>query len=221
MPLTGDFKALEAFEKRLGKLKDASRAIAERVSPKIATLVTSTFGAQSTPYGIGWIPTKSGAPAFGGGDAAGRVLVRLVGKNMIRTSVLYPLHFHNAGTHFIGRKRGAAISRRVTSGYVGAVLRQSGLRGGAPRQRKTESDEAYLQRLQAFAANKAVRAAAKGMAKKHAREAAEEARAAGGWHDPPRPMIPDDGDGIPRPWEDAIRVEARAVLADVCAQEKR
>lgn len=180
MALTGDTKALEAFGKRIRKLEGVPRVVAEKASPKISALVTASFGAQSSPYGAGWVPTKSGAPAFGGGNALGRVLVRLVGKATIRTSVLYPLHFHNAGTHTHGRKYQA-------------------------RMRKALRAEGYG------------RAGIKGIVKEY--DVAR--RHAGNVHDPARPMIPDEAEGIPKPWETEIRQAAHEAMGRDLVTERR
>jgi hypothetical protein len=43
-------------------------------------------------------------------------------------------------------------------------------------------------------------------------------RKAGAWHDPPRPMIPDDADGIPPVWERTIRDAAIEVMRGAGAE---
>lgn len=178
MPLQGDFSALAAFHNRLRKLSGATREIALTVSPQIEGLVNGSFAGQSTPYGESWTPTKSGAPAFGGGDSGGRVLVRLVGKATVKTSVLYPLHFHNQGTHAGGRKAQAKLRKKLR----GEGYSRAGIKG-------------VLQQLNA-------------------------GRKAGAWHDPPRPMIPDDAAGIPPEWSNTIRQAATAVLSKAGAVAK-
>lgn len=218
--LTGDFAALATFYGRLRKFSEASRKIAQAVSPKVEGLVNEGFAGQHGPNGEVWPPTKSGAPAFGGGDSGGRVLSRLVGKSSVRTTVLWPLHFHQDGTHRIGRKRGRAIAAKIMGGYAKAVLRQHGLTGAGPRKRKGESDAAFAARVERFAKAKQMRQEARGSAKKHAAAAVEEARAAGGWHDPPRPMIPDENDAIPPTWIEVIGDAARPVLEEIGATQR-
>jgi hypothetical protein len=221
MPLGGNgFAELAGFMRGLKKLPDASREIAIQLAPKTAELVGDTMAAQTSPTGEAWQPTKSGAPAFGGSSALGFVLSRLSGKASVRTTVLYPLHFHQDGTHKVGRKRGRAIARGITSAYAGNVLRQMGLAGSAPRRRKDESDGAYQARVEKFAVAKSTRKDAITQAKRHARSAVDEARTAGGWHDPPRPMIPDEGDPIPSRWEEVIRKTAAAVMLKYGATER-
>lgn len=219
MPLRGDLTALGGFLKKLQKLPDASREIAVALGPVVGGLVEESFESQSSPVGAPWPATKSGEPAFGGSQGMGYVLSRLVGKS-IRTTVLYPLHFHQDGTKRVGRERGRAIASKITGGYVGAVLKQMGLAGGAPRRRKGESDEAYAARLERFTRAKQERRDAKAGAKRFADAAVSAAREAGGWHDPPRPIIPDEGDPIPVRWENPIREVARDVMAKYGATEK-
>lgn len=211
MPLVGDVRALEAFEKRLRKLSKASQEVARALQPRTAKLVQDTVRSQASPEGAPWPATKSGAPAFGGGDASGRVLSRLAGKLTVITTVLHPLHFHQEGTHAVGRKRGAAVKRAVISGYASGVLRSMGLRASAPRQRKGESDEAYRGRMDHYATARAAKSEARKVARRHAEAAYQEARAAGGIHDPPRPMLPQEG-STPAAWVQTIERTAREVL---------
>ena len=214
--LTGDFAALTDFYSRLKKLGGGvSAEIAKNVSPKVEALVNTSFASQSSPEGAGWPATKSGKPAFGGGDSGGRVFVRLVGKATIKSSVLYPLHFHNAGTHRVGRKRAAAIRKAITG--VASKAAASGIK--VPRKRKDESPFAYQQRLAIMAARRAARSEAVKSVKHRASFAVQEARAKGGWHDPPRPMIPEND--IPPSWEKTIKDAAREVMAKYGATEKR
>ena len=205
--LTGDFAALADFYTRLRKFSDVGRRVATELAPKVEGLVGEAFSSQSSPDGVAWPETKSGAPAFGGGDAGGRVLSRLVGKASVRTTVLYPLHFHQDGTHRVGRKRARAIRQKM--------LGAAGIR--VPAKRKNESPFAYQNRLAALMARKAARAEAVKGAKLHADFAVAQAREAGGWHDPPRPMIPDEGDDIPNRWVQVITDTARPILAEVGA----
>ena len=217
MPITGDFAAYADFYGRLRKFSDVSRKIAVELAPKVEGLVGESFTAQQSPTGVSWPATKSGAPAFAGGDAGSRVLSRLVGKSSIRTTVLYPLHFHQDGTHVVGKKRGKKIASSIVGGYTRAVLSQHGLSGGKPRRRKDESEAAFALRVARFEAAKQTRQEARLSARKHASRAITEARAAGGWHDPPRPMIPDEGDPIPPRWVETITETARPILAEVGA----
>lgn len=219
--LVGDLKALGGYLKKLQKLPEATRDIAVKLAPKVASLVGETMSAQTSPAGAPWLPTKSGAPAFGGASSLGYVFSRVAGKSAVRTTVLYPLHFHQDGTRRIGRKRMRAIANSVIASYVGNVLKQQGLKMAAPRQRKGESDEAYARRVERFAVAKQTRKDARTMARRHGTEAAEAARTAGGWHDPPRPLIPDEGDPIPAKWIDAIRETAREVMVPLGAEERR
>lgn len=220
MPLRGDLTALGGFLRKLQKLPGASQEIARELAPVVSGLVGESFESQSSPVGAPWPATQTGAPAFGGSEALGYTLTRLAGKNAIRTTVLYPLHFHQDGTKKIGKLRGRKIASKITGGYVGGVLRSLGLAGSAPRRRKNESDDAYAARLEKFAAAKRARTEAKGAAKRHAAAAVAEAREAGGVHDPARPMIPDEGDPIPIRWENPIRETARDVMARYGATER-
>lgn len=221
MPLSGDLQAIRGLSKKLEKLQTAPQAIARALSPRIAPLVTETFAAQAGPSGGAWPPTKSGAPAFVGSDASMRVLSRLTGKASVRTTVLFPLHFHQDGTHVVGRKRGRKIASKLTDSYVGAVLSQQGMKGSAPKRRKDESAEAFAHRLERYANVKATRSDARRAARGFAADAVAEARAAGGWHDPPRPMIPDEGDPIPGTWDAVIVKAARDVMATYGITEMR
>lgn len=213
MALTGDFAALADFYSRLRKSSDIGRRIATELAPKVEGLVGQTFAEQAGPNHEAWPPTQSGAPAFEGGDAGGRVLSRLAGKASIKTIVLYPLHFHQDGTHRVGKKRGAAIRRAIT-GKAGK-LAAAGIK--VPRKGKDESEFAYQQRLAAMMARAAARKEAVRGVQNQAAFAVAEARTAGGWHDPPRPMIPDEGDPIPDPWVTTIVDTARPILAEIGA----
>jgi hypothetical protein len=216
MALKGDFSELSGFLKKLQKLPDASREIAVALAPKTAALVGETMAAQTGPNGEPWPATKSGSPAFGGSSALGYVLSRLSGKSTVRTTVLYPLHFHQDGTHKIGRKRG----RKIASKYLGDVLKSLGFKGGMPRRRKGESDEAYAARVQKAQIARDNRARAVKELKSGAAAKVEEAREAGGWHDPPRPMIPDEGAAIPATWNDTIVETATEVMARYGAEAR-
>jgi hypothetical protein len=215
--LSGQFSELSGFLRRLQKFSEKSREIAIRLAPEVSELVHESFEMQASPEGVAWPRTKSGAPAFEGKAPMGHVLSRVVGKSSIRTTVLFPLHFHQDGTHRIGRKRGRAIASKITGGYARSVLAQHGLKGAAPRQRKGESDAAFAARVERFARAKAVRKEAQLAAKKHAAAAIAEARTAGGWHDPPRPMIPGENDPIPARWVETITETARPILAEIGA----
>lgn len=219
MPLSGDAGALGFFEKRIRKLSSASQEVARALVPATAGLVREQIQAQQSPSGAPWIPTQSGAAAFVGSDAAGRVLSRLAGKLTVTTTVLFPLHFHQEGTHSIGRKRGAAVKRAVIGGYAANVLRSLGLRGAAPRRRKDESEEAYRGRMDRYATARAAKGEARKMARGHAQAAYEEARATGDMHDPARPMIPEEG-STPAKWVETITVTARDVLQRLEAEER-
>jgi hypothetical protein len=212
--LTGDFAALADFYTRLRKFSDTGRRIAQELAPKVEGLVGRTFAEQAGPDHEAWTPTKSGAPAFDGGDAGGRVLSRLSGKASITTSLLYPLHFHQDGTHVVGKKRGAAI-RRLITGKAGK-LAAAGIK--VPRKGKNEGEFAYQQRLAAAMARAAVRKEAVRGVRNQVAFAIQEARTAGGWHDPPRPMIPGAGDPVPDPWVSTIVETARPILAEIGAK---
>jgi hypothetical protein len=214
MPLQGDFAALADFYTRLRKFSETGRRIATELAPKVEGLVGQTFAAQAGPNGEAWPATKSGAPAFGGGDAGGRVLSRLAGKASVRTTVLYPLHFHQDGTHVVGKKRGAAIRRSIT-GNAGK-LAAAGVK--VPRKGKDESEFAYQQRLAAGMARRAARAEAVRAVRHQVAFAVLQARTAGGWHDPPRPMIPGEGDPVPDTWTTTIVETARPILAEIGAK---
>lgn len=217
MGLTGDFAALAQFYTKLKKLPEASREIAKALAPKTEKLVGETFSAQASPEGAPWPATKSGAPAFGGGDAGGRVLSRLVGKATVRTTILYPLHFHQDGTHKVGRKRASIIRKAI----VGAAARLAVADIVVPRKRKDESEFDYQQRVAKAMARRAARKEAVQATRHRVAFAVQEARTAGGYHDPPRPMIPDEGGAIPPTWVTAIRETARAVMAKYGATEAR
>lgn len=216
MALKGDFGELAGFLKKLQKLPGAGREIAIKLAPKTAALVGETMAAQTSPTGEPWPETKSGAPAFGGSSALGHVFSRLVGKSAVRTTVLYPLHFHQDGTRRVGRKRMAAIRK----GILGAAGRLAVGLIKIPRKRKDESPFQYEQRVAAAMARKSARKEAVQGAKMRADFAAEQARAASGWHDPPRPMIPDEGDAIPDRWNDTIREVTSDVMRQYGAEER-
>lgn len=221
MPLKSDASALKAFEAKLRKLPEASKAIARAIAPTVQELANKTIADQAGPNGEDWPATKSGAAAFAGSSTAGRILARVVKDGRaVRVTVLYPLHFHQEGTHTIGRKRSSAIRRNVLNAYSGAVLKQMGLRAGAPRRRKDESDAAYQHRLERFEAAKQVRKDARSAAKKFATEAVDKAVAAGGIHDPKRPFIPEEDDALPVSWDKPIADKARVVMAWYGAEER-
>lgn len=215
--MKGDFGELAGFMKKLQKLPQATRDIAIKLAPKLSALVGETMAAQESPTGQEWPATKSGSPAFGGSSSLGYVLSRLVGKASIRTTVLYPLHFHQDGTRRVGRKRMRAIRQAI----LGGAGRKAAASIAVPRKRKDESEFAYQQRLAAIMARKAARAEAVKGAKMRADFAAEQARSASGWHDPPRPLIPDEGDAIPDRWNATIGDTAREVMKAAGAEEKR
>lgn len=213
MPLVSDGGSLREFERRLRKLPEAQKSMARQIAPVCEKLANSTIEEQRSPFGEPWVATKTGVPAFLGSTTAGRILSRVVSDREVRTTVLYPLHFHQDGTHVVGRKRGASIKRGILSAYSGAVLKQMGLSGSAPRKRKDESDAAYQARVAKWEHAKGIRKEARAQAKGHAAAAFEEARAAGGVHDPARPLIPDEGDPIPPTWDTEITARARVVLS--------
>jgi hypothetical protein len=207
--VTGNFDALAAFHNRIKKLPEAARKIAIALSPKVEKLVDNTIATATTPYGEGWVPKKDGGQALAGSDSGGRVLVRLVGKATIRTAILYPYHFHDAGTHTIGRKRGAAIRRSI----VGAAARLAVADIKVPRKRKDETEFAYQQRLATLIARRNARVEAVKGVKNQVSFAIQEARAAGGIHNPERQILPREEEGIPTTWSDTIRDEAVKVMA--------
>jgi hypothetical protein len=210
MALNGDFNALAAFHNRIKKLPEATRKIAIALSPKVEKLVDSTIAAAQTPYGEGWVPKKDGGQALAGSDSGGRVLVRIVGKATVRTAILYPFHFHDGGTHAIGRKRGAAIRR----GIVGVAARLAIADIKVPRKRKDESEFAYQQRLATLIARRNARAEAVKSVKNRVAFAIQEARSKGGIHNPERQILPREEAGIPQAWTDTIRDEAVKVMSE-------
>ncbi len=217
MALTGDFNALAAFHNKIKSLKGVSREIALKVSPVIEPLVDASMAAGGDAYGAGWVPKKGGGQALAGSTTGGRVLVRLVGTATIRTSLLYPYHFHDGGTRRVGRKRMAAIRRAI----VGSATRLATADIKVPKKKKGESPYAYNNRVAATMARAAARKEAVQGVKNRVSFAQQEARAAGGMHDPERPIIPREEQGIPSMWEKAIKAEAIAVMAKYGATEKR
>lgn len=193
MPLKGDLQALRGFEKKLSKLKGASQEIARRVSPKIEPLVNESIGASATPYGDPWKPTKSGQPALSGAVSSGRVLVRLVGKSTIRTALLYPLHFHHGGTRTHGRRAQRKMRRDLEAEMKVKTLGAAG---------RVAARLAIKRKLGWF-------------------EAMRRAGMAGNVWDPERPIIPSDAQGVPAPWGVVITGEAREVMREAGAVEKK
>jgi hypothetical protein len=214
VPLTGDLTALGGYLKKLQKLPEASREIAVALAPKVAGLVEETFSNQASPVGAPWPATKSGAAAFGGSAGLGYVFSRLRGLSVV-TSVLFPLHFHQDGTRTIGKKRMRAIRSKI----LGAAGKSAAKAIRVPKKAKGESDFAFQQRLAAMMARKAARKEAVEQHKKRADFAAEEAREASGYHDPPRPMLPEENDAPPDRWESTIRETAQSIMAKYGATE--
>ena len=215
MPLRGDPSAFAGFIKSIRKLPEASKEIARELSVKLSPLIGESFSAQASPEGAGWPATQTGAPAFLDSDPLGYVLSRVVGTT-VRTALLYPLSFHQEGTRAVGRKRMAAIRR----GILGAAGQAAARAIKLPRKRADESEFAYQQRIAIGLARKAARKEAVQGAKMRADFAAEQARAASGWHDPPRPMIPEEGSAIPDSWDALIQATAREVMARYGATPK-
>ena len=171
MPLSGDFNALAAFFSKLKKLDGVSRKIAIEASPKIEALVDATIAAAQSPYGVGWKPKKGGGQALAGSSSAGRVLVRLVGKSQIKTSVLYPYHFHDGGTFSGGRIAMRAVRKKLRKeGYT-----RKGIAGA-------------IKQLEAGR------------------------KTAGNVHDPERPIVPRESEGIPGEWEAKVKTAAVEVM---------
>lgn len=214
--MRGNFSELASFLQKLQKLPEASQKIARALAPKVAALVEQTVVAQTSPTGEPWPATKSGAPAFGGATALGHVFSRLAGKSTVRTTVLYPLHFHQDGTMRVGRKGGAKIRRAI----VGAATRLVSVGIKVPKKKKGESEFAFQQRLAAIMARNAARREAVKGVKNQVDFAIQQARAAGGFHDPPRPLIPAEDDPIPPKWEKTISATAREVMAPLGALPK-
>ncbi len=103
--ITGDFATVKEWIKSLDGLKTATKTIAAAALPKLKPLVSAEFSSGTDPYGAAWQPKVDGSQPFAGSDADGRVQMRLVaGGTIIRTTVAYPMHFHQDGTRGGGRK---------------------------------------------------------------------------------------------------------------------
>ncbi len=57
-----------------------------------------------------------------------------------------------------------------------------------------------------------------GAGKGDIKAAKEQLRASGGVHDPARPVVPTDDEGIPTAWEDALRTAATKIMAESYAR---
>lgn len=110
--ITGDYGALRRYVVQLIGMKEATRQIARAAVPKITEIIDQQFSSGTDPYGNAWVPLKTGQQPFSGRDSAGRVDVRLVDDGKaIRTTVVYPMHFHQDGTHSGGRKAARKLRR--------------------------------------------------------------------------------------------------------------
>jgi hypothetical protein len=59
-----------------------------------------------------------------------------------------------------------------------------------------------------------------GAGKGDIKAAKEQLRASGGMHDPARPIVPTDDEGVPNAWEDALRTAATKIMAEAYARPK-
>lgn len=210
---------LRAYAKTLGGLKEAGKRIGAIAAPKIVARAALQAEMQCSPYGTPWQPGKAGGSVLTTSPASIEVTLRNAG-TAIRVRLLYPLGFHNDGTYRVGRKRGAVVRRK----FIGAGLKAVG-RASVPRRRKGESDDAFAHREQRFAVQRELFAFARDKERKRlnpvAHQAEREARAAGGVWDPKRPLIPNEGQGIPGQWSADLLDSAREVMSVAGAELRR
>lgn len=219
MGFTGNPGEVKAYAKRLAHLAANSKYIAKGAAPKIEKLVQSTMRAGTDPYGAPHVPAKSGGKALAGAAVGDAITVRVERSGKaIRTVVAYPLHFHHHGTHSGGRKTARAITKRIKSGFGPAkgLIRPM---TKAQWKKAGRGEESYAEyRADVKSANAFTRAEHKDRATS---QATAEVRAARGkvW-DPERPLIPNDAQGIPKPWTDAV-LESAVVLLDQVGAERK
>lgn len=219
MSFTGNPGEVKAYAKRLAHLAANSKYIAKGAAPKIEKLVQSTMRAGSDPYGAAHVPSKSGGRALSGAKVGDAITVRVERSGKaIRTVVSYPLHFHHHGTHSGGRKTARAITKRVKAGQgparglVRPLTKAQWTRAG-------RSEESYAEyKADVKSTNAFTRAEHKDRA--NAQANAEVRAARGRVWDPERPLIPNDAQGIPKPWQDAV-LESAVVLLDQVGAEKK
>jgi hypothetical protein len=225
--VSGDFAALKKFAKGVDGLKNATKYIAAAAAPKIAARATLQINGQETPYGEAWIASKSGKPVLQG--TAADVSVRLKqGGRAIRISIGYPLAFHNDGTRRGGKKTAARLraAQKARGALRGSWTAQAKRNAPPPppkqRERRTKGEE-----FDAFAFARRVRAMEERAMKRLATFKAKQALRAklkaqvdnkiaglrGMVHDPRRPIIPNEDEGIPDAWRGDVLDAARAVMA--------
>lgn len=223
--VTGDFAALKQFAKKVEGLKNATKYIAAAAAPKIAARATVQINGQETPYGEAWIASKSGKPLLQG--TAADVTVRLKsGGKAIRISIGYPLAFHNDGTRRGGKKTAAKLraAQKARGALRGAWTAEAKRKNPPParkrgRRKKSENYDAFefaarvremeeraLKKRATFKAKQAKRAALKAQIDNKL------AGLRGQVHNPRRPIIPNEDEGVPDAWRADVLDATRTVM---------
>ena len=192
--LDGDFAGLANFQAKLAAAPGLPKRVAVEAIPELRALVAQEFSASEDPYGNPWIPLKTSGPPLQ--PLSDEVRVTLVGGAAIRISTHGYLNFHNAGTHNIGKRSAAKKLRGELKARTSAARLSGELKGKVGRGKRE----------------------ALALEKKSVKETAAKVSAASGYHDPPRPVIPNDAASIPQKWAEVLDKVASNIIAGLGAQ---
>jgi len=123
--ITGDTAQIAKFIEQVGGMKQATKKIGKAVLPKLEGLIEAEFSSSTGPYGQTWQPKKDGGAPFVGHSASKRVKFKLLNEGRtIRTTVAYPMHFHQDGTFSGGRKTQRRLRKKLRlEGFKGRALK--------------------------------------------------------------------------------------------------
>lgn len=141
--MTGDFKALEVFGKRVGKLASATsmRGLSRAIGNEVLFQVQTGFATRTDPYGEPWAPKRipDGRPALSGKSGKLRAgwYLKYVGPDAVIAGNRQPYGAFQSGTGVYGPtgqpitpKRGKALSWKGAGGRRFAF---KSVRGAPPR----------------------------------------------------------------------------------------
>jgi hypothetical protein len=185
---TGDIGAVEAFRAKLGAVSGLPKRVAVAAVPELEAIVAAEFEDSADPYGNPWAPMK---------DGNGDPLVVLADQVTVTASVAAIklktsgyLNFHNSGTRNVSKRRAAKALRSDLKARRFAAALSGESKGKAGR-----------------ALRESFKAEGQGV-----KEAAASIAAASGVHDPKRPVIPNDAQGVPPTWGPVLESVAEAAF---------
>jgi hypothetical protein len=188
--LTGDFGSLEAFQAQLSAVQGLPKRVAVAAVPELQAIVADEFATSTGPYGNPWVEMKDGGDPLV--SLADQVTVTATGPK-IRTKTDGYLNFHHAGTRNVAKRRAAKELR--------AELKSRRFAAALSGESKGKKGRALRESFQAEG--------------KGIKDAAAAISAASGIHDPKRPVIPNDEQGIPPAWVPVLEAVANAAMAAI------